>query len=460
MKRKLLKMTTFLSIFIPPLLPQPLKGQDFFPEPQAFQLMRYGWVHLIDNPALLAEGVGSYSGYVTGNFPSMSVRTSTGIMGYDGGYELAYRHNSQKSSTIGAITGFDFMTPIGKIGVGLFPAGIRKFNLNLYEFPIGYYDSLPRDTMPYFEWNFNSSGYSVGVGWARRWGHLSLGVSAIYSKITLRMGHLVMWHFNEIDDSLENVPIQFAYVPNYRQFVGSGSFYQLVAGLSLEFGRVQIGGSAIRYGDKYFDGSVLSWTFLPLDTLLAQEIDSSFFSGNVSKVSGVTSRLRFPGRSKYNFFVSVPVGENGKLRFDVSRIIWNHPTTIYMYFPGYVPAVLIEVLDTFNFNLQNTWEGHISFEYRTMSHSIISVGAGYRTPLINSAPYNPLFYGAGQLITADFGFSYQISSDIAVDIRYSFQKNGAFINGSQEVSKDNLAGEYISSNDMLAIGFTYVFPEK
>ncbi len=435
--------------------------QDFMPEPQVFPAMKNGWLYLVDNPELMSGGAGSYGGYVTTNLPSMSVRTNTGIMGYDGGYELTYRHNLQNAVSYGALTGFDINTPLGKIGLGLFPVGLRKLNLNLYEFPLGYYDTIPAESMPHFDWNFSSGGYGIGIGWSRKWNWFSLGFSVIYSQIRLKMGHIVMLPFNEINDSIGDMPIQFAYIPDYREFAGEGKNLSFTVGGAVELGSIVVAFSASKTNELMIDGSASSRIYLPLDTLLAREVDSTFFSGNVISILGISGALIFPGYQRYAFSVQFPAGERGKVELSVNRLVWDRPTTICETRVGFWPAVLIDNLfDTLRFNLRDVWGGRIGFEYRTIHRSIISLGVGYRTPLIDSEPYMPLFFGGGALLSADFEFSYFISDDISLDVRYVFSKNSAFIANPVELRGDNLPGEYVSSNDALTVGFTYVFPEN
>ncbi len=442
------------------LLPGFSVAQDFTLVPQTFTTINRGWLNLLGNPALMVEGAGSYSGFIIGNFPSASVRTNTGIMGYDGGYELSYRHNSQHTQSFRALTGYDMSFFLGKIGFGLFPAGIRTLNLNLYSPPIGYYDSLPSETLPHFDWTFTGRGYGVVAGAAGSIGKLKIGASLIYSGLSFKMSHIVMLHYNEINDSIHDIPIQFAYIPDYREATVDGKSFAFKLGLSFDIGRLTVGVIAGKYEPITFSGYAGSRIYLPIDTLLAEEIDSTFFSGGVISILGGGFIMKYPGHHEYALTASMPVGTGGVLKLGVQREVWMRPTSMVMK-PMFRDFVLINhLLDTFNFKLQDTWAGEVAFEYKTMNRSKIAVGVRYRTPLIDSSPYMPLFWGAGSLIEVKFGFSYLVTDDLSLDVRYRFSRNSDFMNNSRLLSPDNLAGEYISSNDMLAIGFSYIFPEN
>ena len=453
-------ITLLLISFVVPFLPGRAASQDFTQAPQVFDLLADGWLNLFTNPAYMAYGAGTYSGFISGGFPSMSVRTNTGIMGYDGGYELSYRHNSQNSHTLGALTGFDISTSFGKLGFGLYPVGYRNFNLNLYTTPIGYYDTIPSETLPHFDWTFKGGGYGISAGFAKEIGRFSFGLAVDYARPSFKMSHIAIVPYTQVNDSID-VPIQFAYLPDYREFAADGKSFGFSAGAAIKLGRFRIGLHGARYGQVKFYGYASSMIYFPLDTLLSSEIDSAFFSGIVTKILGVSFLMSLPGYSEYAFDVTLPAGENGRFTLGVKRRIWSRPTDITM-----VPAFRFGdtridlLLDTFNFRFNDTWTGSIDFEYKTMNRSEIGIGFAYRTAIIDSPPYVPLFMDAGSQIKVKFGFRYLATDDISVEVRYTFFKNSNFINRSRSLSDDNLGGEYISSNDRLTIGFTYVFPEN
>jgi len=427
------------------------------------EINRTGWTALAWNPSELAYSTGSYGIMLTTNIPLISVTTNTGIIGYDGDYTLRHRSNSESKVLLNYKTGFDVPFFDGKLGFGLFRPFGRLINLDLYEFPVGYYDTVLQVSMPQFDWGTNISSIEFAVGWATHLtDFLTVGLSGGYVKVNGSYKYVKLHHISSFIDNFmaDSVPIQFVYIPEMREFNGDGTSWTYALGIGLEVGKIKLSLGMKRYQPISLEGYELRTTYFPQDSILAETIDSAVFSGGVSEYS-LSTALNLFGFTKFSAGVTLKLAENADLNLKVERFRWDRPTWNTTGWPrGISPAVFVQ-RDTFYLDWNDITRYSLELRYETIHNSVLFFGLGYTEPIQNEH-YTPLFGEPGAAFSLKFAIDYMVSQDLAVEVGYEFLRHNRTAVGEvgSADAQFTLSGEYAASSDKVLFGLIYNFPNK
>ena len=293
------------------------------------------WTAPFWNPALVAKKSENQMGLFinTVGLQGMYVM-NTGLLGYDGGYRLQDTVVSKKLvypiPGLGIVRNVEENFQMGFIEFSPFGLGGKW---NLYEFPLGYYNTtdtaFKKPEFPEDNWHSDLRTFALFAAMAYRLSNrLRVGFSGGPILASVKLGKVTFIDPAKFDTAALSLPIQYRLMPVTLDINANDAGYGINIGVAYKITSCLSAGAVFRYYSTLeFIGDAKFALYLPKNDLIAQHLDSSsqyLMSGEVVESEGdVTAPFKLPyelafgvGYNKNNLGIYTSITYTKWSRFD------------------------------------------------------------------------------------------------------------------------------------------------